>query len=215
MEIAEMLEKLRKTGRKPGRGRPRAFNRETALAVAAETFWQLGYEGASIADLTEAMGISPQSLYAAFGSKARLYAEALDWFEAEVAGFLCATLAAEADVLKAFEQMFLEAAQSYIKPGRPKGCMVSSALIGCAAENAEVARHVADLRHQRVRLFEARIARGVADRQLRPETYAAGLARYVAAVLQGMAVQARDGATLPDLLVLGQLAMAALIRHKA
>lgn len=210
-----MLEKLRGTGRKAGRGRPRAFNRDTALAVAAETFWQLGYEGASIADLTEAMGISPQSLYAAFGSKARLYAEALDWFEVEAAGFLCAALAQEADVLKAFERMFLEAAQAYTKPGRPRGCMVSNALIGCAVESLEVAQHVADLRHQRVRLFEARIARGVAEGQLRPETYAAGLARYVAAVLQGMAGQARDGATMPELLVLGQLAMAALIRHKA
>lgn len=212
MEIAEAPGKG-SSGRGPGR--PRAFNRAAALAIAAETFWQLGYEGASIADLTEAMGISPQSLYAAFQSKARLYAEALDWFETEVAGFLCAALAREADVLDAFERMFLEAAQAYTTPGRPRGCMVATALIGCAVESVEVARHVAALRHERVRLFEARIARGVVEGQLRPETYAAGLAQYVAAVLQGMAVQARDGATLPDLLVLGQLAMAALIRHKA
>lgn len=212
MEIAETPGKPA-SGRGPGR--PRAFNRAAALTTAAETFWQLGYEGASIADLTEAMGISPQSLYAAFQSKARLYAEALDWFETEVAGFLCAALAREADVLDAFEQMFLEAAQAYTRPGRPRGCMVATALIGCAVESVEVARHVSALRHERVRLFEARIARGVAEGQLRPETYAAGLAQYVAAVLQGMAVQARDGATLPDLLVLGQLAMAALIRHKA
>lgn len=210
MEIAEAPGK----GSGKGRGRPRGFNRDAALAAAAEAFWQLGYEGASIADLTEAMGISPQSLYAAFGSKARLYAEALDWFEAEAAGFLCTALAGEADVVGAFERMFQEAAQVYTRPGRPKGCMVSNALIGCAVESQEVARYVADLRHERVRLFEARIARGVADGQLRPETYAAGLARYVAAVLQGMAAQARDGATLPELLVLGQLAMAALLRHK-
>lgn len=215
METKETPGKLPESSQSRARGRPRAFDRQAALAIAAETFWQLGYEGASIADLTEAMGISPQSLYAAFGSKARLYAEALEWFEAEVASYLSVTLAAEADVLKAFERIFLEAAQSCIKPGRPRGCMVATALTGCAVENRDVAEHVAELRHERLRLFEARLARGVADGQLRPETYVAGLARYVLAVLQGMAVQARDGATLADLLVLGQLAMAALIRHKA
>ena len=59
------------------RGRPRGFDRDAALAIAMETFWRLGYEGASIADLTAAMGITPQSLYAAFGSKAELYRETL------------------------------------------------------------------------------------------------------------------------------------------
>src|ERR1700756_3392727 len=62
------------------RGRPREFDRERALGKAAHTFWQLGYEGASIADLTAAMGITPQSLYAAFQSKADLFKESLSQY---------------------------------------------------------------------------------------------------------------------------------------
>ena len=74
------------------RGRPRAFDRDEALAKAAETFWRLGYEGASIADLTAAMGITPQSLYAAFSSKADLYREALDWYQVHIGASTAAAL---------------------------------------------------------------------------------------------------------------------------
>ena len=65
---------------KPGRGRPRAFDREAALAAATRLFWQKGYAATSISDLTETMGIGSPSLYAAFGSKEALYGEALRYY---------------------------------------------------------------------------------------------------------------------------------------
>src|SRR4029077_21004340 len=62
-------------------GRPRAFDRDKALDQALHVFWEKGYEGTSIADLTGAMGINPPSLYAAFGNKEELFRAALDRYE--------------------------------------------------------------------------------------------------------------------------------------
>jgi len=59
------------------RGRPRSFDRDAALRSAMKLFWKLGYEGASMAALTKAMGINAPSLYAAFGSKEGLFKEAV------------------------------------------------------------------------------------------------------------------------------------------
>lgn len=64
------------------RGRPRSFDKEAALERAMEVFWRLGYEGASMTDLTAAMGIASPSLYAAFGSKEALFRQALDHYRA-------------------------------------------------------------------------------------------------------------------------------------
>jgi len=61
--------------------RPREFNRQAALKIAMDLFWKHGYEGVSIAELTTAMKIAPPSLYAAFGSKAELYKEAIDAYQ--------------------------------------------------------------------------------------------------------------------------------------
>ena len=102
------------------RGRPRGFSREAALARAAETFWRQGYEGASIADLTAAMGITPQSLYAAFTSKADLYREALAWYQARIGAPAAAALQ-EADAVAALSRLLREAARDFARPGRPSG----------------------------------------------------------------------------------------------
>lgn len=65
------------------RGRPREFCVDDALAKALRIFWTKGYEGTSLNDLTEAMGITRPSLYAAFGNKEALFRKALDLYERE------------------------------------------------------------------------------------------------------------------------------------
>lgn len=196
------------------RGRPPAFDRETVLSAARETFWAHGYEGASIADLTAAMGITPQSLYAAFNSKADLYREALQQYRGLGANTFSA-LGEPIDTVSAFERILRGSAAIFSAPEHPKGCMISTAVLNCASENDAVANHVAALRRQSLSAFAARIERGMREGDIKAGTNARALARFLAAIVQGMSVQARDGASHEELLDIADLAIAEVARHRA
>lgn len=148
-------------------------------------FWRHGFEGVSIADLTGAIGIAPPSLYAAFGSKAGLYREALDRYTA-----LPGALAGMAGA-KSLEQAvagLLEAAIKAIST-EERGCMISTGLLERAEQHDALARELSDRRrHIRSTIAEA------LSRWLEPAD-AERLARYLVVVQQGLSVQARDGAT--------------------
>lgn len=202
-----------KTVERRPRGRPRAFDRDVALATAARTFWQRGYEGTSIADLTAAMAITPQSLYGSFRSKADLYREALEWYRAEIGGYAGEALA-QSDIFVAFDQLLKGAARAFSRPDRPSGCMISAAILTCAIENEPVAKAVADLRAEGLAGFLERVRQGVDDGQLSDATDVTALAHFVGAVFQGMSVQARDGASEADLRSVAALAIAELHRHR-
>lgn len=194
------------------RGRPPAFDRDEVLAKATDTFWRLGYEGASIADLTAAMGITPQSLYAAFSSKADLYREALAWYQTHI-GASTARALEEGDAVTALVRVLCESAREFTRPGRPHGCMVSTAVLTCAIENEPVARHLSRLRDRTLDAIRLRIERGIANGQLRPDTNAEALARFLGAMIQGMSVQAQDGASRKALSTLAEHAIAEIERH--
>ncbi|MGV6876036.1 TetR/AcrR family transcriptional regulator [Pseudochelatococcus sp. B33] len=196
------------------RGRPPAFDRDEVLAKATETFWQLGYEGASIVDLTKAMDITPQSLYAAFSSKADLYREVLAWYQAHIGAGAVRALAWK-DVVAALSQVLRDSVREFTRPGRPRGCMISTAVLTCAVENEPVARHVSGLRDGTLDAIRSRIERGIAEGQLLPETDAESLSRFVGAMIQGLSVQAQDGASEKALLALVEHAIAEIERHRA
>lgn len=174
------------------RGRPPAFDRTTVLASAAKTFWQLGYEGASIVDLTAAMGITAQSLYAAFGSKPALYEEALGWYASG------ATMTQEAldapNVIQTLIRLLNEEARRFADPKTPPGCMISTAVLGCAVENDHVASKVSSMREATCERIRARLERAMREGELSPDAEPTHIARFVGATIQGMSVQARDGA---------------------
>ncbi|ADO75518.1 TetR/AcrR family transcriptional regulator [Stigmatella aurantiaca] len=199
------MKKTSSTGGRP-RGRPREFDREAALARALEVFWRYGYEGASIADLTRAMGITAPSLYTAFHSKEALYREALARYQTEV-GASTVRFLEEPKIRTALASVLRESAKQFTAPAHPAGCMVSTAVLSCAEENQPVAEHVAHLRKKALGLFQARFERAIAEGEL-PETMdAAELARFYGAIIQGMSVQARDGATEQELLGIVELAL--------
>lgn len=184
------------------RGRPPAFDRETVLASARDTFWKHGYDGSSIADLTAAMGITPQSLYAAFGSKAELYRETLDQYRRMPRPEPGNPFQDKLDTVTAFERFLTNSAKIFTAPEHPKGCMISTAVLNCAEENEPIAHHVASMRLQTLDVFTARIERGIEEGDMRPDADARSLARFLGAIVQGMSVQARDGATTEELLTL-------------
>ncbi|MEU5702306.1 TetR/AcrR family transcriptional regulator [Streptomyces aurantiacus] len=188
-----------------GRGRPRSFDRETALEKAILAFWEHGYEGTSVSDLTEVMGIGAPSLYAAFGDKRSLFAEVVTAYGTRYGSFSDRALTEERTARAAVARMLREAAAEYTEPGRPHGCLVVHAATNCTTP--EVEDSLRERRNANVAAIESRIKAGVAAGELPADVDTAALARHTGAVIQGMSQQARDGATKEQLEAVAELAM--------
>jgi AcrR family transcriptional regulator len=190
------------------RGRPRTFNTDEALDKALLVFWQKGYEGASIDELTEVMGISRPSLYAAFGDKETLFRKALDRYESGPSSFAREALK-EPTARGVVERLLREAIKMHTDPNTPTGClMVHGALAsgdGSASIRQELnARRAADEAGLRRRLVRAR-----AEGDLPFDANPADLARYIVTIIRGMAVQASGGASRNELRRVVQMALRA------
>ncbi|RAY15727.1 TetR/AcrR family transcriptional regulator [Actinomadura craniellae] len=190
-------------------GRPRGFDRDTALERALEEFWRHGYEAASITALTAAMGIRPPSLYAAFGDKRRLFGEAVRHYQRTHGAFTTRALAEEPTARQAVERMLREAAVHYTDPAHPPGCLVISAAVNHGPDSADVEAELRALREAAKHAVVERISRDIAAGLLPADTDAEALGTYYAVIVQGMSRQAQDGADARALDRVATLAMAA------
>lgn len=187
------------------RGRPRSFDRETALEKAILAFWEHGYEATSVSDLTRVMGIGAPSLYAAFGDKRSLFEEVVREYGARYGSFAERALAEEPTARGAVERMLREAAAEYTDPGRPHGCLVIHAATNCTTPDVEESLRAR--RNANIAAIQSRMGAGIAAGELPAGTDTAALARHTGAIIQGMSQQARDGATKEELEALAALAM--------
>ena len=175
-------------------GRPRAFCVEQALDRALKVFWQKGYEGASLSDLTVAMGINRPSLYAAYGNKEALFRKALDRYMEGAAVILRESME-QATARAVVEHLLLSSADGAACPDQPHGCLT----VRCALSSGEAADCI---RLEMVRrradgesILRQRLERAQAEGDLPADANPADLARYVMTVHQGMSVQATGGAS--------------------
>lgn len=175
-------------------------------------FWQYGYEPASIAALTEAMGIRPASLYAAFGDKRRLFSEAVGRYQETYGAFTGLALAEGPTARGAIERMLREIAVNYTDPGHPPGCLIISGAINHGPDAAEVEDELRELRMRSRAMVAARLREGVANGELPADTDTDALAEFISAVVQGMSRSAQDGATAEELRGVADLAVNALPR---
>ena len=191
-----------------GKGRPRAFEKCTALDDAMEVFWRQGYEGASIADLTAAMGISAPSLYAAFGNKEGLFRAVLERYDEEQAGIRQRMM--DAPTAREAVEMFLTCvAENATKPGEPPGCLLLQGGLAVSEESADIPQEMARCRASSEMVLRTRIEYGAQSGELADGADPAALARYVMAVSNGMCVQAASGATRAQLLETAKLSLGA------
>jgi AcrR family transcriptional regulator len=175
------------------RGRPRGFDRDEALESAIRLFWTRGYEATSISDLTQAMEITPPSLYAAFGDKKRLFLEAVERYEQETGCFARRALRSEPTAELAIRRLLLDAAKSFTDPKNPKGCLIALGATNCAIESTDIFEALAERRRIAEKAVRARIAAGQKAGELADNADVDALTGIVTATRYGLAIMARDG----------------------
>ena len=190
-------------------GRPREFDRGAALEAAMLLFWRKGFAMTSMNDLCEAMGIRSPSLYAAFGSKEGLYLEALEHYVQTVGPPIWDRLAEGATARASVESLLLAATESLPKSrATPAGCMAALGAVGDEWPTA-IANVVRKVRTQMLGNLRSRLEKAVAEGELPQSTAIEHLSRFYLSVFEGMAIQARDGASRAQLRGVAAAAMAA------
>ena len=187
-------------------GRPRAFNKDEALDRAMNVFWRKGYEGASLADLTKAMGIKPPSLYAAFGNKEGLLRAALDRYGQLRAEFMRHVLDAPT-ARETASRILLGTADKLTDPENPPGCLLVQAGLACGSGSEAIPPELACRRNADEDALRQRFERAMEEGDLPATSNPAVMASFLSTVLQGMGVQAAAGASREDLRNIARLAI--------
>jgi AcrR family transcriptional regulator len=198
------MKRLDGTPVKP-RGRPRSFDRDQALERAMEVFWKHGFEGASLHDLTDAMGINPPSLYAAFGDKEQLFLEAVERYQAK-RGDEC-PYANAPTARQAIEQLLAYTVREFTRRGNPPGCLMVMAATTSTTSSARLQSALSERRAASRACLKARLDAGLAHGELPRATDTAALADFYHAIVAGMSLQARDGASRKRLAAIAKSAM--------
>jgi len=190
-------------------GRPKEFDVDEALCAALQVFWRHGYEGASLTELTDAMGITRPSLYATYGNKEELFRKVLDRYEQNHLCFVAQALA-ERSVRSTIEKLLKGYADVLTDPMHPPGCLgVNSAVCGGEGSGA-IRQELIARRSLSEDTLRERLERASAEGELPPGEDPADWARYVMSVGLGMAVKAASGASRAELERVAELALRAL-----
>ena len=179
-------------------GRPRGFDADRALDRALAIFWRDGYEGASLPALTKAMGINRPSLYAAFGNKEALFRKALARYDRGPAAYTYKALK-QPTARGVVEALFKGMVALLTRPQNPGGCLMVQGALACGENGKRVREELASQRAAGVVAIRRRFQRAIDEGDLPANADASGLARFVATVMHGMAVQAASGASRKEL----------------
>jgi AcrR family transcriptional regulator len=189
-------------------GRPLSFDRDKALEQAMLVFWRHGYESTSLNDLTAAMGVTPPSIYTAYGDKKQLFLEAVN-------RYLSGPITSEsiideaATACDAAVGLLMASAVGFTGSTTPSGCLLASSTISCSAAAADVQSELTAIRRKIEARLKAKIVSAVKKGELPSQSDAAALAAHVMAVIQGMSTLARDGAKREKLMRVAETAMQA------
>jgi AcrR family transcriptional regulator len=175
------------------RGRPRSFDRDQALRQAMQVFWEKGYEGTTMADLTAAMGIKAPSLYSAFGDKNALFREAVDLYSRTTAAAPMDALQAGRSLRDDISNMLHASIAMFAEGANSRGCMVVTSAINCAPENRAHAEELTVRRLKKRQALTMRLQRAQEEHELSADADITGLADFYTAVLHGLSLSARDG----------------------
>jgi AcrR family transcriptional regulator len=189
-------------------GRPRGFDADRALDAALKVFWQKGYEGATMPELTAAMRINRPSLYAAFGDKQALFRKAMQRYQDGPAAYARAALTAPT-ARQVVELLLRGAIKQMGNRHNPRGCFAVQSALACSADAESVRKDLTACREASVKALRERFKRAKREGDLPRSADPAALARYVATVLHGMSVQAASGASASEMRRVAEMALRA------
>jgi AcrR family transcriptional regulator len=195
------------------KGRPREFDADQALDAALKVFWRKGYEGATLPELTRAMGINRPSLYAAFGNKEALFCKVLDRYVAGPSAYVGEALK-EPTARAVAERILGGTIDLLTDPRNPHGCLMVQGALACGEAAESVRRELVARRVACEDAIRRRFERALAEGDLPADAAPADLARYVVTVVHGMAVQAAGGASREQLQRVVALALRAWPKRK-
>ena len=181
------------------RGRPKCFNEQQALEKAMILFWQFGYEGTSISDLTQALNITAPSLYGTFGDKAALFEKCIEYYSEHEVQPAEKILQAGQTAKIAMELYLYDSIQHLVQANKPKGCMVVVATMNCSQQNQTVQEQLKQRRAYTKTKIMDRLDIGVQNSEIESLAHAEQLTDFYMTLLQGMTIQARDGMALTQL----------------
>lgn len=194
-----------KTAAKP-RGRPLAFNQDAALDAALNVFWSRGYEGTSMAELTEALGINKPSIYAAFGNKEELFRLALARYVTGPVAFVGEAMK-QPTARQVVEKFLMQAVDAFSDKTTPNGCMIVQGALTCGQSASAIQQELIAYRKSLEASFNERFELAKAQGDLPQQVNSKQLAKYIATIHQGMSVQASTGATREELLGVAEMAL--------
>ncbi|WP_421107290.1 TetR/AcrR family transcriptional regulator [Streptomyces sp. NEAU-S77] len=187
-------------------GRPRGFDADEALEQAMRVFWEQGYEGASLTDLTNAMGITRTSMYAAFGNKEDLFRKALERYTEGPASY--GARAVQEPTARQVATAFLNGSvRTTTRPGCPTGCLGVQGSLAAGTPGRTARDALIAWRNEAVSLLRGRFQQAVDEGDLSPGTDPELLARYLMTVANGIAVQAASGTPRDDLQQVADMAL--------
>jgi AcrR family transcriptional regulator len=189
------------------RGRPRVFEKEIALQKALNIFWERGYDGASLAELTTELGINKPSLYAAFGNKEELFKQALTQYIEGPAAFVKEAIQAPT-ARKVAEKFLVDAAKFLTDQHHPKGCMIVQGALSCGQGADMIKDLLIHYRKSYEAILEERLLKAQETGDMPKNANVKDFAKYLATLHQGMSVQAINGATREELNSMIKLALA-------
>ncbi len=177
------------------RGRPRSFDRDLVLRRAMEAFWTHGYEGTSMTQLVDTMGIGSPSIYAAFGSKEELFREAVTLYVDTEADPAWSILEETSNTQAAIQELLLASVESFFMVQPPRGCLIILGVGHMDGADEKVRFFLRDLRRQFRDRIAGRLRRGIKEGDLSPESEPEILAECILAFFGGIAIAAVDGAS--------------------
>lgn len=189
------------------RGRPKTFDRETALDAAMLLFWNRGFEQTSVDELAAAMGITTSSLYCCFGDKETLFLEAIQHYRAGRGSAFDIAVEEGKTAKEGFENLFHVAAAELTREDQPRGCMVGLALPTCSPKFAHLQTELDRVRGLSDTVLLSRLERAVRNKEIPKSTDLPALVSYFRTTLLGMSLQARAGASRETLSKVGKLAL--------